>query len=450
MKNILTNIFLSSLVVWMVASCKSNQPNQEQAPTVSTLSDDSLMTLVQYQTFQYFWDNAEPVSGLAPERTHMDGNYPANDKSVITTGGSGFGLMAILVGIERGFITREEGFKRFQHIVNYLDTADRFHGAWPHWLYGETGKTKPFSPKDDGGDLVETSFLVQGLITVREYFKNGSDEERKLAEDIDRLWKGVEWDWYTKGEDVLYWHWSPKNKWEMNFPIGGYNECLITYVLAAASPTHPIDADVYRKGWARNDSIISTEKYLGYDVVVDHYEQGEDPVGPLFWAHYSYLGLNPQNLKDRYGDYWKLNQNHALIHYQYAIENPKGYEGYGANCWGLTSSYSINGYDGHRPTHDTGVISPTAALSSFPYTPKESMAFLKFLYAPERDSLIGEYGPYDAFSFEHHWLLPHYLAIDQGPIPVMIENYRTGLLWKLFMDAPEIKSALAKLEFTFQ
>ncbi len=452
MKNIVKNIFWSSLVLWMAASCKSNQPHQEQEATISisALSDDSLMTLVQYQTFQYFWDNAEPVSGLAPERTHMDGNYPANDKSVITTGGSGFGLMAILVGIERGFITREEGFKRFQHILNYLDTADRFHGVWPHWLYGETGKTKPFSPKDDGGDLVETSFLVQGLLTVREYFKNGSVEEKQLAEHIDRLWRGVEWDWYTKGEDVLYWHWSPKYKWEMNFPIGGYNECLITYVLAAASPTHPVSTDVYRKGWARNDSIISDEKYLGYDVVLDHYEHDDDPVGPLFWAHYSYLGLNPKNLKDRYGDYWKLNQNHALIHYQYAIENPNGYEGYGANCWGFTSSYSINGYDGHRPTHDTGVISPTAALSSFPYTPKESMDFLKFLYAPDRDSLVGEYGPYDAFSFEHQWMLPHYLAIDQGPIPVMIENYRTGLLWKLFMDAPEIKSALTKLEFTYQ
>jgi hypothetical protein len=271
-----------------------------------------------------------------------------------------------------------------------------------------------------------------------------------LAEHIDRLWKGVDWNWYTKGEDVLYWHWSPKNKWEMNFTIVGYNECLITYVLAAASPTYPISTDVYRKGWARNDSIISNEKYLGYDVVLDHFELDDVPVGPLFWAHFSYLGLNPQLLKDRYGDYWKLNQNHALIHYQYAVENPNEFEGYGENCWGLTSSYSVNGYDGHRPTHDTGVISPTAALSSFPYTPKESMAFLQFLYAPERDSLIGEYGPYDAFSFEHQWMLPHYLAIDQGPIPVMIENYRTGLLWKLFMDAPEIKSALTKLEFTYE
>lgn len=419
------------------------------SPAGTNISDDSLMTLVQYQTFQYFWKNAEPVSGLAPERTHMDGKYPENDKNIVTTGGSGFGLMAILVGIERGFITRKEGFDRFNRIVNFLATADRFHGAWPHWLNGETGKVKPFGQKDDGGDLVETSFLMQGLITVREYFKTGSVAEKELAVKIDKLWRGVEWNWYTKGEEVLYWHWSPNYHWEMNFPIGGYNECLITYVLAASSPTYAIDYTVYKKGWARNDSIQSGEKYLGIDVVLDHYEDDDDPVGPLFWAQYSYLGLDPGKLQDRYANYWKLNQNHALINYKYCVENPEGNEGYGEQCWGLTSSYSINGYDAHRPTHDTGVISPTAALSSFPYTPKESMAFLRFLYSPERDSLVGEYGPYDAFSFEHHWMLPRYLAIDQGPIPVMIENYRSGLLWKLFMSAPEVRKGLDKLKFNY-
>jgi hypothetical protein len=415
----------------------------------SRLSDDSLMTLVQYQTFQYFWDNAEPTSGLAPERTHMDNIYPQNDKHVVTTGGSGFGLMAILVGIERGFITREQGFERFNHIVHYLDTADRFHGAWPHWLNGETGKVQPFSRKDDGGDLVETAFLIQGLLSVREYFKDGNEEEKKLAEKIDKLWRGVEWNWYTNNKDVLYWHWSPKYGWEMNFSVGGYNEALIMYVLAAASPTYPIKPEVYHKGWARNGAIKTDRKFYELETVLDHYEHSDEPVGPLFWAHYSYLGLDPRNLNDQYGYYWKLNKNHALIHYRYCVDNPEGYEGYGEDCWGLTSSYSMKGYAGHQPTHDLGVISPTAALSSFPYTPEESMKFLKFMYSPERDSLIGDYGPYDAFSFSSNWYLPRYLAIDQGPIPVMIENYRTGLLWELFMNAPEVQQGLDKLGFTY-
>jgi hypothetical protein len=427
-----------------------SQGTKTEIDQTLTISDDSLLTLIQYQTFQYFWENAEPVSGLGRERTHMDNVYPQNDQDVVTTGGSGFGLMTILVGIERGFITRAEGLRHFQKVANYLDTADRFHGAWPHWLNGPTGKVKPFSKRDNGGDLVESAFLVQGLLTARQYFKDGNDEEKALAAKIDTLWREVEWDWYTKGrENVLYWHWSPEFQWEMNFPVGGYNECLIMYVLAASSPTHPIKPEVYHQGWARNDSIKSDRKYYDLDVVLDHYEGNDDPVGPLFWAHYSYLGLDPRNLKDKYGDYWKLNQNHALIHYKYCVDNPENFEGYGEDCWGLTSSYSMRGYAGHHPGQDLGVISPTAALSSFPYTPEESMRFLKFLYSPSRDSLVGKYGPYDAFSFNADWYLMRYLAIDQGPIPVMIENHRTGLLWKLFMSCPEVKDGLDKLGFTY-
>ncbi len=442
MKKILV---IFSIGVFLISGCSKEKKTEV---VESKISEDSLLNLVQYQTFQYFWDNAEKTSGLAKERTHMDNIYPDNDQNVVTTGGSGFGLMAILVGIDRGFITREQGFERFNKIVNYLSAADRFHGAWPHWLNGPTGKVKPFGKKDNGGDLVETSFLVQGLLSVREYFNTGTDAEKELAAKIDKLWKEVEWSWYTKGgQDVLYWHWSPDYDWQMNFPVGGYNECLIMYVLAASSPTYPIKPSVYHKGWARNDSIKSNRVYYDLPTILDHYETNDDPVGPLFWAHYSYLGLDPRSLKDKYADYWKVNQNHALIQYRYCVDNPKHFKGYGEDCWGLTSSYSINGYAGHHPNEDLGVISPTAALSSFPYTPKESMQFLKFIYAPERDSLIGEYGPYDAFSFSSNWYVPRYLAIDEGPIPVMIENYRTGLLWKLFMSAPEVHHGLEVLGF---
>ncbi|MBT33690.1 MAG: beta-glucosidase [Thalassobius sp.] len=420
-----------------------NDTEQQQ----SEISEDSLLNLVQYQTFQYFWEGAEPTSGLARERLHMDNEYPHEGPEIITSGGSGFGLMAILVGVERGFITREQAFERYTKIVNFLEKADKFHGVFPHWWNGETGKIVPFSKKDDGGDLVETAFLAQGLLCVRQYFKDGTAEEKALAERINKLWEGIEWDWHTRGgENVLYWHWSPNNAWDMNFAVHGYNECLIMYVMAAASPTHSIKPEVYHEGWAMNGKIKTDRKYLGYETVLDHYETNDSPVGPLFWAHYSYLGLDPRNLKDQYADYWKLNQNHVLIHYQHCVDNPHHYKGYGENCWGLTSSYSIKGYAGHRPDEDLGVISPTAALSSFPYTPKESMQFLKFLYT-EADSLVGEYGPYDAFSLQDDWYLPRYLAIDQGPIPVMIENYRTGLLWDLFMSCPEVQTGLDKLGF---
>jgi len=448
MKKNLPYIVLLIFITVLFCACNTgNKRSVEQVEASEESLEDSLLNVVQYQTFQYFWEGAEPVSGMARERIHMDNVYPQNDQNTVTLGGSGFGVMAILVGIERGFISREEGLERFQQIVTYLGKADRFHGAWPHWLDGPTGKVKPFSKKDDGGDLVETAFMIQGLLAIAEYFDGGNAEEQKLVSDIQKLWEEVEWNWYTKGEDILYWHWSPNYGWEMNFPVGGYNECLIMYMLAASSPTHPIDAAVYDKGWARNGAITEDTVYYGLNTVLDFYEHNNDPIGPLFWAHYSYLGLNPKGLKDKYADYWKLNVNQALIHYRYALDNPKGFEGYGEDQWGFTSSYSTNGYAGHHPgDSDLGVISPTAALSSFPYTPKESMQFLKYLYL-EADSLVGEYGPYDAYSETSNWYLPRYLAIDQGPIPVMIENYRSGLLWDLFMKNDDVQTGLKKLGF---
>ncbi|MGQ1787002.1 MULTISPECIES: glucoamylase family protein [unclassified Saccharicrinis] len=437
------------LMALLVSACQPKQGHKRGATnTMAAVQSDSLLDLIQYQTFQYFWDGAEPNSGMACERIHVDGQYPHNDRHIVTLGGSGFGVMAILVGVERGFIKREDALMRFQKIVNFLSEADRFHGAWPHWLNGRTGKVKPFSKKDDGGDLVETAFMVQGLLTVAEYFKGGSAEEQQLVADIKRLWHEVEWDWYTKnGENVLYWHWSPNFGWEKNFKVGGYNECLIMYVLAASSPTHPIKPEVYHEGWAHSGAIANDTVYYGLPTVLNFYEHSPDPIGPLFWAHYSYLGLNPKGLRDRYADYWELNTNHAIIHYKYCVDNPKNYKGYGANQWGLTSSYSMRGYVGHHPgKSDLGVISPTAALSSFPYTPDESMQFLKYLYL-EADSLVGKYGPYDAYSHSANWYLPRYLAIDQGPIPVMIENYRSGLLWDLFMQNQDVQNGLQRLGF---
>ncbi|CAM3350262.1 glucoamylase family protein [Zobellia roscoffensis] len=441
-------LFTGSLLIGCGGNpSKKEKIDTQQEPEIGKeLTDEQLLDSVQKQTFDYFWEGAEPESGLARERIHLDNVYPAHDKDIITTGGSGFGLMAILVGVERGFISREQALERYEKSVLFLEKADRFHGVWPHWLMPD-GKMTPFSKMDNGGDLVETAFLVQGLLTVKEYFESGNEREKELANRIQKLWEEVEWDWYTKGENVLYWHWSPEYKWEMNFPVGGYNEALIMYVLAAASPTHSVKKEVYEQGWAKNGEIKNDTTFYGLRTVVNHYEHDRSPVGPMFWAHYSYLGLNPKDLKDQYADYWKLNENHAMIQYRHAVENPHEYKGYGKNLWGFTSSYSMKGYAGHRPDRDLGVISPTAALASMPYTPEQSKDFLRYMYT-EQDSLIGKYGPYDAFSLEHKWYVPRYLAIDQGPIPVMIENYRSGLFWQLFMTNSDVQKGLRKLGFT--
>jgi hypothetical protein len=444
-RKVLAIVFLLPLMI-SFTSCKK----KEVATRPTEISDDSLLTLVEAKTFQYFWDGAEPTSGAARERFHVDGEYPDKDKHIITTGGTGFGVMAILVGIERKFITRQQGMERLAQIVSFLEKADKFHGVWPHWLNGETGKVKPFGKKDDGADLVETSYLVQGLLCVRQYFQNGSDDEKQLANRIDQLWKNIEWDWHRNGKNILYWHWSPNYAWEMNFGIEGYNECLITYVLAASSPTHGVPAEVYHEGWARSGGIKNDSSHQQYGLHLDLKHNGAQQYGgPLFWSHYSFLGLDPRHLKDRYADYWKHNVNHTLIDYKYCVENPKKFKGYGENGWGLTASYSTRFYAAHSPSEDLGVISPTAALSCFPYTPTESMNALKHFYYDLGDKIFGPYGFYDAFSENDDWYIQRYLAIDQGPEIVMMENYRSGLLWKLFMSCPEVQAGLQKLEFTY-
>jgi len=438
-----------AIVLFLFTACLPQSKKKTAIPVIpSAISDDALLDSVQKQTIKYFTEGAEPVSGMARERFHTDNDYPENDKNIITSGGSGFGVMSLIVAMERNFISREEGLQRLEKIVQFLETADRFHGAWPHWWNGETGKVKPFGKKDNGADLVETSYMLQGLLCVRQYFKEGNEKERSLAQRIDKLWKEVEFAWFRNGKNVLYWHWSPNYEWQMNFPVRGYNECLIMYVLAASSPTHSVPAEVYHEGWAESGKIKSPHTALGYQLELRY--QGNPPNGaPLFWSQYSYLGLDPRGLKDRYTDYWKENTNQTLINYKWCTTNPKKYKGYGENNWGLTASYSNKFYAAHAPDsiNDLGVITPTAALSSFPYTPKESMAALKHWYYNMNDKLWGPFGFYDAFSETENWYPVKYLAIDQGPIPVMIENYRSGLLWKLFMSCPEIKEGLKKLGF---
>lgn len=407
-------------------------------PKFPIISDDELLTKVQQQTFKYFWDFAHPASGMARERN--------TSGDLVTSGGSGFGLMSIIVGIERGFITRSQGIERFDKILDFLETADRFHGAWSHWINGNTGDVIPFSANDNGGDLVETSFLVQGLITVRQYLNAGNPTENALRSRITALYQGVEWDWYRReNQNVMYWHWSSDKGWAMNLQVRGWNEALMVYLMAAASPTHTIPKVVYDNGWANNGNIRNGNVYEGITLPLG-YPYG----GPLFLSQYSFLGLDPRGLSDAYcSDYFNQNKNHSLINYKYCIRNPKDFVGYSSANWGLTASDNHQGYNAHSPTNDLGVITPTAALSAFPFTPDESMEALKFFYYTMGDKLWGQYGFYDAFNITENWYANSYLAIDQGPIIIMIENHRTGLLWDLFMSAPEVQAGLDKLGFTY-
>jgi hypothetical protein len=435
------------ILTLLFSSCSENDTYNEETPAKS---DIELMKIAQEDVFRYFWDYAHPNSKLARERLHED-NF-SFDQNIVTTGGSGFGFLNILMGMENQFITKTAGISHLETALNFLENADRFHGAWSHWMDGDSGVALPFSALDNGGDIVETAFLCQALICIREYFKNGNAQEQELAHKADELWKGVEWDWYTNGENVLYWHWSPDYEFQMNFRIEGYNESLIAYIMAASSPTHSISADAYHSGWARNGNILSGTSKYNIPVIFNH-NGTNDNVGPLFWAHYSYLTLDPRGLTDSYTNYWDVVKNHTQIIYQHCIENPNEYNGYNEKCWGLTASYSRSadgstGYAAHQPNNDTGVITPSAALSSIPYTPEESIKFLRYLYEEMQDEYIGIAGPYDAFSPHYQWKTPRYLAIDQGTIGPMMENHKTQLFWNLFMNAPEIRKGLINLGFS--
>jgi hypothetical protein len=401
------------------------------------MTDEEFLDMVQRSTFRYFYDYGHPVSGLSRERL--------GSGETVTSGGSGFGLMVLLVGIERGYITREQGVERMLKILNFLkNNADKFHGAFSHWLNGTTGAVIPFGQYDDGGDLVETSFMIQGILTVRQYFDQVNTNEEQIRNLCTEIWEGVEWSWYrrTSFSNYLYWHWSPNYGWIINFKLIGWMETMITYMLGIASPTYSVPARLFHDGWA-SSNYTNSNTYYGYRLWV-----GPSYGGPLFFAHYSFLGFDPRDKKDAYCNYFMNNKNHTLINRAYCIANPYNHPGYGPNNWGLTASDEPNGYSAHAPySNDNGTITPTAAISSMPYTPTESIEALKNFYRTYGSNVWGEYGFKDAFNPRQNWFASSYIAIDQGPIIVMIENYRSGLLWEKFMANPEIQPMLDSIGF---
>ncbi len=403
------------------------------------ISDDDLMDLVQRRTFAYFWDYAHPASGMARDRGSEN---DAGENILVALGATGGGIMAILVAVERQWVQRTEALARLSQIVGFLESADCYRGAFPHYLNGATAEEVTFWEGNAGGDIVETAFLITGLLCARQYFTGTSAEENDLRRRIDRLWHRVEWSWFTGGDKVLIWHWGYKHAWATRHRIEGWDECLIAYLLAAASPTFPTGSDPYHQGWTSGRAFRNGRAFYGQTLPL-----GPDYGGPLFWSHLPFLGLDPRGLKDRYADYWQQVVQHTLINYEHCVRNPNGFAGYGPDCWGITSSDGNEGYAAHAPNLDRGVIAPAAALGSMPYTPELSLRALRHFYFDLGDRLWRTYGFVDAFNPGADWYSDQHLAIDQAPIIVMIENHRTGLLWRLFMSCPEVQNGLDILGF---
>ncbi len=421
-----------------------NAAMQESARTTPAtaqthaLTDDELLTVVQRASFRYYWDGAEPNSGMALE------SQPGPDH-LVAMGASGFGVMALIVAVDRGFITREQGAERMLRIASFLDRADKFHGVWPHFLDGRTGKTVSlFGIYDDGADLVETSFMLQGLLAARQYFNADNPREHEIRDSINRQWHGVDWDWFraTPQRDALYWHWSPNYGFHIANRLEGWNEVMITYMLAIASPTHPVPATLYRTGYEREGPGAKGEYGIRHTYLGIPLEQGYLPgtPGPLFFTHYSYMGYDPRGFRDKYTNYFRNNRNESLMNQAYAVSNPGHFKGYGANSWGLTAVDGPNdSYHEYKPfNEDDGTIAPTGAVSAYAYTPDASLLAIKHWYNDLGENLWSIYGFRDAFNEQQNWVSSTNMGLNQAPQVVMIENGRTGLLWKSFMSSPEI------------
>ncbi len=414
-------------------------PARAFSPDTEYLHDREALEDLARSAFNYMWEDGDPHSGMAFEADFGWETRP------VAVGGTGFGVAAIVVGTDRGWIGRNEAVERLLRIARFLrdkTARTKLHGAFPHWLDGETGETIPFGENDDGADIVETSLLMQGLLIARAYF-NGPGSEEELRSVITGLWEEVDWDWFTNGEhNGLYWHWLPtEGKGYTGLKILGYNEALITYILALSSPTHPISAKAYRywsSGWG-----YRLKKTYGYRL-----EATLPGGGPLFLAHYSFIGLDPRRMADKYvpGGYFVRGVTQTLSNRGYCLEEAPPENRYSENFWGLSASQIKDGYDDSNPLNDHGVVAPTAALASMPYTPYYSLLVLHNLREGFGGRAWGRFGPYDGISLKDEWISPHVLAIDQLPIVSMVENYRSGLLWKLLMDDPDVREGLKKAE----
>lgn len=419
-------------------------PWSDPAVATSTPFDRTgFVTEVQEASFRYFYDYAYPGSNLPREGIKAEDSWDPEAISAVSVGMYFFNIAA---GIERGFISRQAGVEHVTVALDFLaGPTQRFFGAFPHWIDGKTGAVRPFSQTDNGADMVETAIIAEGLIFAREYFDNNTSEEAHIRETADALWKAIEWDKFIKTPDnVMIWHWSPDYGFS-DLPIVGFHEAEICYILGVASPDYPISTDTYWDGWVgMNPEYYNHREVPGIDGPLE-LTLGWDYGKPMFAMHYSYMGLDPRKVPLKDGNKFDEFVRQTEANRQYALLNADTWKGYDT-YWGLTASLSPGGYRAHTPvTDDNGTISPTAALSSIAYLPEPVIDMMQDMYLNKGDKLWGPFGFYDAFNPKQDWVANGYIGIDVGPVAPMIENYKTGKLWEVFMRAPEVTKAIEKI-----
>ena len=380
----------------------------------------NLMDEHEQKVISYFTAGANSATGMAYNSS--------TDKATLTTGASGFGIMSLVVGVERGWLQRDEAVDQIVRIVRFLKKADRFAGAWAHW-YNQSGKIVPFGNQNQAGEIVETAFMMGGLLTACEYFNGNSAGEIEMREATEYFWNTIEWNHFVRNGH-MYWIWHQDSD-SYELPLIGWHETLLVYVLAMAAPEeHRVSESVYRSCWQGYNFSHSGRETYGYELPL-----GSDLGGPLFLSQYSFLGLDPRRMMDSHCYYWAQNQNHTMVNRHYCVYEAPADNMYSASNWGLTACGGCGSHPAYLsrdPENDDGVIAPTAAISAFPYTPFYSAQVLLNL---ERNypKLNGKYGFGVAYCPAEKAVSSEYLAMEHAPMAIMMENYRSGLIWKLLM-----------------
>ncbi|MCL2649690.1 MAG: hypothetical protein FWD60_01535 [Candidatus Azobacteroides sp.] len=441
------NKLLTILMIFCLWSCaKANENiipgenggNDNDSVYTSEYTPEAMRKILDKQArdyFDLFWSGecSHPNSKMARIGTERA-------QGTVALAGSAYAVLSIPVAVERAWISKEEGIERLLHICRFLNTAERFHGAWSHWMDGVTGKALPFNGnQQNSGDLVETSFMMMSLLTCGEYFNGNTTSEKEIKNLIDSFWNTIEWNFYTNKEKVLYWSWD-RDLGFAPLKIQGPNEALPAYILALAAPAkNAITQDVYRSGWKGGNGYYNKGRTTyGYLFELGRESKG----GPLFTSQHPFLWFNPFLMEDEYIDYWKFCINHAMINHHYCLyEAPKAYK-YDENNWGLSACYGTpeKGYVGRSPSKDDGIICTTAAAGSIVFTPFYALQAMK--YMKSQSNLNGKYGLIDSYSPSENWNETRYLSISIFPVISMIENYKSGLIWKLAMQNEYIKKGL--------
>lgn len=387
-------------------------------PEIANLSDEEFLDLLQKKAFLYFWLETDPETGLVKDKAD---NFLDDTSTVATIAGVGFALSAYVVAAERGWLPKEKLYERTLKTLEFFkDKMENVRGFYYHFIDMKTGKRVWQSELSS----IDTALFLAGALTAGEYFRG---KIKKIAEE---LYRRVDWNWMLADGDTLAMGWYPEKGFDPN-RWNRYGEQLILYLLAIGSPTYPIPAS----SWDRIRRPIW--EYEGYVTI-------SSP--PLFTHQYSHIWIDFRNKHDKYADYFLSSRNATLANRKFCLDNKDNSITFRRGFWGLTACEGPGGYRayGAPPGYANydGTVAPTAAAGSIVFTPKESIELLRKIYQELADKLWGKYGFSDSFNLDKNWFSQYVLAIDQGPILLMIENYRTGLIWKYFMKNKYIRKAL--------